>query len=878
MDTAARNQKKQQPSARNPALPTGRDTRLQVLQTIGLAADWSLAQRTQGNYWRAPMPAGRAQAALYLAASAVWRNLDAFDLELLNWLRLNVDTAQSRGERDLALACLAIADSDTHTPVSSSKTRRAGTFYLFLARMLKLAFGQSSGFFGFPWYPTLFDLAVHHWTFAPFRRILGRAALDQLPAIGLLREAGASRSALVRLWRALPGRFGAPRRARRTESLHLALKQNQQPNGCWSWTLMGTACSLFALRTVEANSTAEVERALRYLDDLRAKNEDGQCAVSWAVAAVWDSARAAELLLLTRKWTSEQSLAFSQILVEQIHDDGLTGFDTGISLGDHDSSAAVLAFLSKTCTALESAAPSWLASGIESIVEGLLFGQHSDGGWGFALGKPLYGAGIMPPGELRALAFDASSPDLTARVVLGLASAVRSGCLDVLVADRVAAALRQALKYFEATQDDDGSWWARWSKGRILSTCSVLSAACAAAADPASDFIVKGRCWLASESASLSGAVEASSCLGALIATSTQGRIESDPVIAKLAQQLIATQVSGTWTPSDEYPLVYGVDTFTAPLSEHYTVLFGLLFAERAFLKGSNQARREILWARSRPKPLPRQPVDSIEMARIQQAFLTLGQRLAGTPSSIGQRVVVHHSAYRDSRRNLTFPMLALHGAGWAHGYFNFLVSMLPYYASLRFPFSWQKRDDFKKKMSVAMTGFKVANQRVLRDTFANYHFTKQYGTTPGADKILPPTLITTLNQLHAATAVREPLTDLAKSSIYSECFQWEQHNSVWPMVEKAIKNVDDPIVKAIAFRPIVHFAFFPPLKFLFFHDFTDTNERIAQGWKAYGIAEDVGWAVTERAIGRFNFVPLDMAEYYHHLLDRLDPPPEFKR
>ena len=184
--------------------------------------------------------------------------------------------------------------------------------------------------------------------------------------------------------------------------------------------------------------------------------------------------------------------------------------------------------------------------------------------------------------------------------------------------------------------------------------------------------------------------------------------------------------------------------------------------------------------------------------------------------------------------------MLALHGAGWAHGYFDFLVSLLPFYATLRFPFSWQKRDEFKKKMSVAMTGFKVANQRVLRDTFANYHFTKQFGTTPGADKILASTLITTLNQLHATTAACEPLTDLAKCSIYSECFQWEQHNSVWPMVEKAIKNVNDPIVKAIAFRPIVHFAFFPALKFLLFHDFTDTNERIAQIW--WQIAASINW------------------------------------
>src|SRR5260370_36557464 len=117
--------------------------------------------------------------------------------------------------------------------------------------------------------------------------------------------------------------------------------------------------------------------------------------------------------------------------------------------------------------------------------------------------------------------------------------------------------------------------------------------------------------------------------------------------------------------------------------------------------------------------------------------------------------------------------------------------------------------------MSLAMMGFKVANQRVLRDTFANYHFSKQSGTTPGADKILAPTLLTTLNRLHAANSRRESLTDLAKSTIYSECFQWEQHNSGWPMVEKAIKGVNDPLGKAIPFRPIDQSRLFPPLKFL---------------------------------------------------------------
>jgi hypothetical protein len=641
---------------------------------------------------------------------------------------------------------------------------------------------------------------------------------------------------------------------------------------------MGTACSLLAARTVGNSRKAEVDRGLRYLDGLRASATGETAGESWAGAAVWDSARAGEILLLSRVWKPQQCLALAELLVQQIHEDGLCGFDLGVRLSDHDSSSAALGFFAKTWSLLERNAPSWLGGAVERLVEGLIAGQHDDGGWGFAPGKPFFRSGGYPPGELKAMAIDASSPDLTARVLLGLSAAVRSGCLDVLIADQVDHAVQRALKYLKAEQDADGSWWARWSEGRVLSTAWALIAVCAAAADPKDPMIVKGRTWILANATATDIPAEISSCLAALIVTSEQNRIDEDSFTRDLVERIISGQEDGTWKSLCLYPLVYGVDRFSAPLFDHCTVTLALLLVERAMLKGCEQARREILWGRLRPMPLPRRAVDTIEMARIYQEFLELGQRLAGAPTSIGQRIVVHYSVYRDSRRNLTFPVLALHGAGWAQGYFDLLGLVLPWYASLRFPFSWRKRDEFKNKMSLAMTGFKVANQRVLRDTFANYHFTKKYGTTPGADKVLPPTLLTTLNQLHAATSTRESLTDVAKSAIYSECFQWEQHNSVWPMVEKAIKGVNDPLVKAIAFRPIVHFRFFPPLRFLFFHNFTDTNERIAQGWKAYRIAEEVGWAVTERAIGKFDFVPLDMTEYYVRLLNRLEPPKEFER
>ena len=104
------------------------------------------------------------------------------------------------------------------------------------------------------------------------------------------------------------------------------------------------------------------------------------------------------------------------------------------------------------------------------------------------------------------------------------------------------------------------------------------------------------------------------------------------------------------------------------------------------------------------------------------------------------------------------------------------------------------------------------------------------------------------------------------KRRLYVEAFNWEQANSVWPMVERTIRDVNDPIVRFIAFRPIVRFAYFPWHRVLVFSDFTKTAERIEEGLRAYAIAEDVGWAATERAIGKYSFMPLDVQRFFREL------------
>ena len=139
------------------------------------------------------------------------------------------------------------AQHGRHAP----SARDGGRVYCSLARILRGVMATSRPrFWGFPWFLTIFDLMVRHWVFSVFRRRVAATVLGQLPAIGLMLEAVAKRATLVRLWRFSIGRLGFLSREARIDSLREALVSHQQPNGCWSWTVVGTALSLIALHNV----------------------------------------------------------------------------------------------------------------------------------------------------------------------------------------------------------------------------------------------------------------------------------------------------------------------------------------------------------------------------------------------------------------------------------------------------------------------------------------------------------------------------------------------------------------------------------------------------------------------------------------------------
>jgi hypothetical protein len=63
-------------------------------------------------------------------------------------------------------------------------------------------------------------------------------------------------------------------------------------------------------------------------------------------------------------------------------------------------------------------------------------------------------------------------------------------------------------------------------------------------------------------------------------------------------------------------------------------------------------------------------------------------------------------------------------------------------------------------------------------------------------------------------------------------------------------------LVKALAMRPTVRFAYFPNRLSLPFKDFADISERIERGLQAFDAGLLVGWPEVEYALRRYQVMP----------------------
>lgn len=234
-------------------------------------------------------------------------------------------------------------------------------------------------------------------------------------------------------------------------------------------------------------------------------------------------------------------------------------------------------------------------------------------------------------------------------------------------------------------------------------------------------------------------------------------------------------------------------------------------------------------------------------------------EQLTGGLADLSRRATVYRHLFLTSGGNHAFPLIAAHGALWAGGYFRFGMR-------LGSALAWQylgqpelRRRQLQKLADFADV-FRDINRRVCIDTYVNYHFTRQLGRNREADRFIPADLQEALQRLHAATKVGRTLSDMEQQRIFEAHFRHEQRYVVSPTLTEAVIKFEWPLIRAIALKPLVRFAYFPVGMRLWFRDFSSQEERIEQGLRAFEIAAHAGWSRVDAALERYAILP---AEYF---------------
>jgi hypothetical protein len=229
------------------------------------------------------------------------------------------------------------------------------------------------------------------------------------------------------------------------------------------------------------------------------------------------------------------------------------------------------------------------------------------------------------------------------------------------------------------------------------------------------------------------------------------------------------------------------------------------------------------------------------------------GLRLAGGLTDLSQRATVYHHVFKESGGNHIFPLIAAHGALWARSWFGFGMK-LGKVLSWQFAFNAETRRSKLAKLEEFANVFRDINRRVCVDVYANFHFTKRYGKHSDASKVVPADLLQALNQIHTANEHGVELTDDARREVVSAHFLSEQQHIVGPTIEKAVAEFDWPLLRTLALRPVVQFAYFR--RPFLFRNFANKEERITKGLVAFNVAADVGWENVEQALRSYDVLP----------------------
>jgi hypothetical protein len=246
----------------------------------------------------------------------------------------------------------------------------------------------------------------------------------------------------------------------------------------------------------------------------------------------------------------------------------------------------------------------------------------------------------------------------------------------------------------------------------------------------------------------------------------------------------------------------------------------------------------------------------TITLDELRTAFEKLqadGLRLAGGLTDLSQRATVYHHVFKESGGNHISPLIAAHGALWARSWFGFGMK-LGKVLSWQYAFNAETRRSKLAQLEEFANVFRDINRRVCVDVYANFHFTKRYGKHPDAAKIVPADLLQALNRIHTANEHGVELSDDERCEVFTAHFLSEQQNIVGPTIEKAVADFDWPLLRMLALRPVVRFAYFR--RPFLFRNFANKEERIAKGLLAFNVAADVGWENVEQALRSYDVLP----------------------
>ena len=134
------------------------------------------------------------------------------------------------------------------------------------------------------------------------------------------------------------------------------------------------------------------------------------------------------------------------------------------------------------------------------------------------------------------------------------------------------------------------------------------------------------------------------------------------------------------------------------------------------------------------------------------------------------------------------------------------------------------------RRLEEFANAFRDINRRVCIDTYTNFHFTARFGNHPDAGKFVPAVLLTALNRLHAAVAQGRELPDSEKREVFEAHFLHEQEHVVGPAIRDALAVFNWPLLRFIALRPAIRFAYFPGRRFFWFRDFASRTNASPRG------------------------------------------------